>query len=424
MRINNVALADGRIVDIVIKGTKITKIENPSSQGDIDGTGLVALPGGIDTHVHSRSPGAEHKEDWPHLNLAALKGGVTTVCTVGNNLPFMISLQALLDQREVIKAAEVKINVFHWLVATSDNLSEIKLALQEPDVPGVKVFLGSAPEKILVTNENVLCQIALECRKSSKILAVHPECESLMIANRRALGRAPTVADHARIHNTETEVWEVRRMIRVVSKTRCPIYLFHLSTPEAINLAQNAKFAGLPVYIQTCPHYFMFNEERLRGNGAGFFKINPALRTAEQAKKVLEYVRMGFVDSVDTDHAPHDEDEKQRMGYDSVPSGAPGIEERLPILLNLVSRGKLAIEQVARLFSINAARILGLATKGKIKPGYDADLVLVDMNKTRTFSNETAASKCGWTLYRGLTMRGIPQITIVAGQVAWSEKLI
>ncbi len=420
MKIRNVQLADGRKVDIIIEGSKIQDIKKALTfENGIDGTGLIAIPGVIDPHVHFRVPGASHKEDWETGSAAALSGGVTTVFDMPNTSPPLTTYDRLLEKRELIGNSH-KINARFWFGATPDNLGEIVAVSYESDIIGVKIFMGSTTGDLLVTNEKDLYKIFSICAANDLIVGVHAENERLLRVNRWLLGRKPKLTDHNSIRNTEVEVFAVTKSLRLARQTKCRLYLCHLSTPEAVELALDYKNAGLPVFIEVSPHHFIFDERKISGVFGAYFKMNPPLRTPQQVNRLRKYVCNGSVDTIGSDHAPRTHSEKQNTEYDDIPSGVPGVETLLPILFNLVSEGKMNIERLVSLTSSNAAKIFGLESKGKIEKGYDADITLIDPKRKLILHNSAMKTKCGWTPYERMIVEGAPVTTIINGTVVWS----
>jgi len=421
LKIKNVQLPDGKRADIIIEGSKIKSVGEvtPSEEG-IDGAGLIVIPGVIDPHVHFRIPGGAHKEDWETGSRAALKGGVTTVFDMPNTWPPLTTWERLEEKREIISATS-KIQARFWFGATNNNLDEIVAVSHEPDIIGVKVFMGSSTGDLLITEEKDLKRIFSICAENNLVVGVHSEDEILMRTKRSSLKRNPQISDHNWLRDTEVEVSAVRSVISLARETGCRLYLCHLSTPEAVEIALRAKESGYPVFIEVTPHHITLDESQLQRNNGRYFKTNPPLRTPKQVVRLREYVCRGYVDTIGSDHAPHTREEKQKEKYDDIPSGVPGVETLLPIIFNLVAEGKLTLESLVNLTSANAVKIFGLSLKGKIEPGYDADLVLIDPNQTITIHNSDMASKCGWTPYDGMTVKGIPKITIIGGTVVMSR---
>lgn len=419
MKIKNVQMPDGSKVDIIIEGSRIIEVRDPfPSEDGIKADGLTVIPGVIDPHVHFRQPGGEHKEDWLLASRAAIKGGVTTVFDMPNTSPALTSLELLKEKRKIVDG-QSKIGRRFWFGATPNNMDEISRIRGEPDIIGVKVFMGSSTGDLLVSEVKDLRKIFTACAKNDLICGVHAENESIIRAQYSILGRKPEVFDHNFIRKDEAEVVDIERAIMIAKDTGCKLYICHVSTRRGIELALEAKAASLPVFIEVTPHHVTLNEIGLLGPNNSFFKTNPPLRSRENVEALLGYVCQGLVDTVGSDHAPHTIIEKRAKDYDKIPSGVPGVETLLPIMLNLVSEGRIPMETLVDLTSTNPARIFGLKNKGRIEPGYDADLTLVDMNQEFLVEKGNLITKCGWSPYEGLTFRGVPKAVIVNG-IYWA----
>lgn len=417
LKIRNVWLADGRRADITIEGSKIQKIGEPDGGKEgIDATGLIAIPGVIDPHVHFRIPGGSHKEDWECGSRAALRGGVTMVFDMPNTWPSLTTKEGLEEKRKVI-GTNHKVQKRFWFGATAKNLDEIIKVSREPDIIGVKVFMGSSTGDLLVSEEKDLYQIFSVCATNNLIVGVHAENEMMMKSKRLFLGREPRVTDHYLIRATEVETSAVQKALSLARETGCRLYLCHLSTPESVELAFNAKKKGQPVFIEVTPHHLTFDAAKLRGEEGAYFKMNPPLRVPSQVIQLREYVCKGYVDTIGSDHAPHTSSEKRAEKYDDISSGVPGVETLLPVMFNLVAEGKMTLERLVSLTSAKAAKIFRLTSKGRIEPGHDADLVLINPSQKVVLRNEEMATKCGWTPYNGLTVKGIPKVTIIGGNI-------
>ena len=417
LKIRNIQLADGNRVDITIEGSKISRVKKATGlKKGVDGTGLIAIPGVIDPHVHFRIPGASHKEDWESGSAAALKGGVTTVFDMPNTSPPLTTIKRLRGKRRLVGISH-QINPRFWFAGTISNLNEIAVLKREPDVIGVKVYMSSPVRDLLITENNDLRKIFAICAANNLMVGVHAEDEILIRAKRSALGRDPQLTDHPLIHDTEVEVSAVQRALPLAEETGCQLYFCHISTPESVEIILEAKKKGLPVFIEITPHHITLSQENLQGAEGSYFKMNPSLRRVEQVSRLREYVCDGSVDTVGSDHAPHTHQEKKRPTYDDIPSGVPGVETLLPILFNLVSRGEMTIERLIDLTSRKAAEIFKLEGRGKIEEGCFADLVLIDPNQEMIFTNSTIKTKCGWTPYQGITVKGVPKMTIVSGKI-------
>lgn len=408
----NLRISHGQIVNL----TDPALVVRESAEATIDASGLLVLPGLIDPHVHFRVPGLEHKEDWDYGVAAALRGGVTCVFDMPNTDPPLTTLEAL--HAKVRQVGPRALTYRFWFGTTPDNWREIPRIASHGVICGVKTFLGSSTGNLLVTDDADLYRIAEVCTAQGLIWGVHCEEEALMQAKISHCARTPRVADHCRIRDTLVEVTAVERVLRIAADVGCAVYLLHLSAPESVERAHTAKQRGSKVWVETCPHYLVFSDRRLWGPDGAFYKVNPALRTPPQVARLRELIcREDFIDTVASDHAPHQVAEKHLGDYQRVPSGLPGVQHRLSLLYAFVERGEMSLPRFVALTARNAAQIFGLSAKGEIAVGRDADLVLFDPGAVTVIRHEAVASKCGYTPYDGLTVAGAVRSVIVRGAV-------
>ena len=420
----NVVLPNGKKKVICVAGTKFLYIDDGIRFFDdlypdeyINGDGLLALPGLIDPHVHFRTPGHTHKEDWDHGAQAAIAGGVTTVFDMPNTNPPLTTQKRLWKKEKLV--GERDISYRFWFGATNRNFHEIKKIAGDSRVIGVKVYIGSSTGNLLVTDEKILRKIFATCAENNLIVGVHAEQEACMHNNRKLLDREPQVSDHGYIRDIEAEWWAVNQVLRLQRETGCKLYLCHLSTSGAVEIAARAKDGGASVYIEVCPHHLWLPQDKLFGPGPSknFYKVNPPLRKELQLKKLRRYVCEGLVDTIGSDHAPHTRKEKTQERYDDIPSGMPGVQTILPLIFKLVQMGQMSIERFVELTSGNAARIFGLESKGKLEAGYDADIILIDPEEEVQFRHQDMETKCGWTPFIGTSGMGVVKYVISQGKV-------
>lgn len=419
LELRNCWLADGR-KNVVIRIAS-GKIQSIGSEDGwpcfMDLEGLMVLPGLIDVHVHDRTPDTNESEDWESLPRAAAWGGVTAICKMPNTKPSLSTAERLDESFQEIGVSSLPCKV--WFGATPTNQKEIALVAHDPRVAGVKMYMGSSTGDLLVDQPDDQQRIFEVCSLLGAIVAVHAEDEALLLENRRLLGRQPLLSDHCLLRNTVVEVEAVKRALRLAKETDCKLHLLHISTPEAVELARDAKDAGVRVTVGVCPHHLVLNDQYLRRTDAGHYKMNPPLRTEEQRRRLTEYVfRPDFVDIIESDHAPHPC--KERGEYDMVPSGVPGIATILPIMLKLVQQQPdypWALNHMVKLCSTNPAKLAGFASKGRVVEGADADLIAIDPFARDFLGGEATVYKCGWTPYEGLVAGRLPKLVIAGGKV-------
>ena len=391
---------------VLIEDDKIAALdvaEHTRADEVIEARGLVLLPGVIDPHVHFRQPGLEHKEDLHSGSLAAAAGGVTTVLEMPNTRPPTTTVERLHQKLELASRCCL-VNYGFYIAATSDNLSELQRARR---TPGIKIFMGSSTGNLLVDDPEVLRRIFAQ---TTLPIATHCEDEATIRRNRQRLGDRLTVEDHSRIRDHEAALRSTHLAVELAQATGHRLHVLHLSTAQEIPVIAAAR--GL-VTTEVCPHHLFFNVEDYARLGT-LVQVNPSLKTAEDNRALWQGLLAGQIQLVATDHAPHTLEEKRRP-YPESPSGIPSVENSLALMLDQVNRGRCTLEQVARWMAEAPALVWDIVGKGRIAPGYDADLVLVDMNLQRTIRNQEQYTRCGWSPWDGTTLQGWPISTWVRG---------
>lgn len=417
-----VAIKDGVIVSIC-KNELL-----PEAEKVIDAGGNVVLPGGIDPHVHFRDPGRSDRETFKTGTMAAAAGGVTTVLEHPISKPPQYSPEILHNRIEVAKPQSLVDFAFYG-AAGAQFPEEISKVAKE-GIVAFKTFLHEAPEGrdeefvgLTMANDGEMYDGFKEVAKTGLVCGVHAENNDIiarMIKKLRAEGRVDYMA-HAESRPPISEIETVSKLLYYVKETGVKIDFCHISTPEAMELVKQAKYDGYEVYLETCPHYLFLTEEKIRELGP-FAKCNPPLRPQEMVDKLWDYVNDGTVDFIGSDHGPFLLSEKE-TGHKDIfvaPAGFPGIDLRLPLMLNAVAEGKLKFNRAIELLSENPAKVFGLyPKKGVIQVGADADFVIVDLEKTLTVSKEKNYSKARdiALVYEGAELKGLPIYTIVRGRV-------
>ncbi len=379
---NGSVMIDGELqkVNILIKDGKIAKLttEEPESHDIIDVNGLTVIPGCIDVHEHCRDLNQAYKEDFLTASMAAAKGGITTICAMPNTDPPVIDKESLEKEREVAK--ESVVNYGLYVAGVDGNSAKIP---ECNNIAGVKVFMDVTTGNLKVSDDAELERLF----SSYKRIAVHAE------------------EDH------------VHKAISLIKKTGNSLYLVHISRADEIETIRKER--NKQVFCEVTPHHLYFTSEdveKLKGYGI----MKPPLQSKKDQVALWEALADGTVDTVGTDHAPHTKEEKE--GAEPV-YGVTGSETMLPLLLHAVYNKLLSLARVVELTSINPARIFGMKNKGKIAQGYDADLVLIDMNADFEVKNEELLTKCGWSPFHGYVLKGMPVMTIVNGNVVYDGKI-
>ncbi len=399
-------------VAVVIENSTIADIDPaPQLQVDetIDAAGMHLIPGVIDDQVHFRDPGLTHKEDLTTASRACAKGGVTSFLEMPNTVPATIA-QQLLEEKLALAAGKSLVNYGFYIGATPTNLAELKNAHR---TPGIKIFIGSSTGDLLVDEQAALEQIFAE---TTLPLTAHCEDETTVRANAARLAGTTDVADHSRIRNHEAALIATRRALDLAYRHNHRFHVLHVSTGAETDLL--ADHRGI-ITAEACPHHLLFNTTDYARLGT-LVQMNPSIKTAADNEQLWNALLDGRIQVIATDHAPHTLEEK-RKPYPASPSGLPAVENSLALMLNEVNRGRCTLMHVVEWMCDAPARVWDMVGKGRIEPGYDADLVLVDMQRTAEIRNENQVTKCGWTPWHGTTLTGWPVRTWVMGQEVFRD---
>ena len=395
----------------------------PHARADevVNAAGLHLLPGVIDDQVHFRDPGLTHKEDLRTGSRACAAGGVTSFLEMPNTVPQTITVGALAAKLE-LGARRSVVNYGFYMGATTDNLNELCRAGRIPGVttPGIKIFIGSSTGNMLVDDQECLEAIFAE---TTLPITAHCEDEGTVRANRARLGRPLTVHDHSRIRDDRAAVTATLRAIDLAKRHRHRFHVLHVSTAEEVRIIGEHNRLSAPhervVTAEACPHHLFFDTSDYDRLGT-LAQMNPSLKTADDRAGLWRGLKEGAIQIVATDHAPHTLEEKAAP-YPGSPSGVPAVEVFLPLMLNEVNRDRCTLGDVTAWMCDRPARIWDIVGKGRIEPGYDADLVLVDMEKERLVRNEDQLCKSGWSPWHGTRLQGWPVRTWVGGRTVFAD---
>ncbi len=407
-----------RLADIAIKNGKIFKIgklSNLKSKKTIDAKGLHVLPGAFDTQVHFREPGNTKKENLKTGSLAAVAGGITSVFDMPNNKPSITTKKLFMKKLQTAKK-RMHCNYAFYFGAEKDNIKEIKKVEKVKGCCGVKVFVGSSTGTLLVSNHNDIEKIM---RSTNKMISFHSENEDMLIT-RKKYAKKGNPLSHQVWRNVDTALSSTRKLIRSANRSKKKIHVLHITTAEEIKLLlRNRKYVSFEVTPQ---HLILASPDCYKKLGT-YAQMNPPIRGTRHRNVLRKTLQKGQIDIIGSDHAPHLKSEKNQI-YPNSPSGMPGVQTLLPILLNEVTKKTISLNEVVKLTSFNPKKIFKIKNKGLIKVGYDADLTIVDMNKTKKVLNKDMKTKCGWTPFNGITLKGWPVGTIINGKVAfWKNKI-
>ena len=405
--------------DIAMTGGLIAQIGNLSGAAaaeTIDAAGLHVLPGVIDTQVHFREPGLEHKEDLETGSRAAVAGGVTAVFEMPNTKPLTTSAEALAD-----KVARARNRMFcdfaFYVGATRENVDELPALERLEASAGIKVFMGASTGDLLVEDEATLDRIIATI---SRRAAFHSEDEAMLRA-RANLRRHGDPSSHPVWRNEEAALTATQRLVRLAEKHGKRVHVLHVSTAEEMAfLAEHKDWAS----VEVTPHHLTLVAPDCYERLGTFAQMNPPVRDEKHRAAIWSALANGVVDVLGSDHAPHTREEKEHA-YPESHSGMTGVQTLVPIMLDHVNAGRLSLERFVDLTSAGPQRLFGIRGKGRIAVGYDADLTIVDMKRRETIRNGWIESRCGWTPYDGVSVQGWPVGTILRGRRAmWDGNIL
>ncbi len=414
-----ILLADGTWLtgDVLVRDERIVeiaaRIATTEVSREIDATGLVLLPGVIDPQVHFREPGLEHKEDLATASRACAKGGVTSFLEMPNTVPLTIT-QAALDDKLDRASQKSIVNYGFFIGATPANLPDI---LTASPACGIKIFMGSAHGDLLVSTAEALEPIFA---KGERLIAVHAEDQARINQRKLEFAGSKDPAVHSQIQDNQAALNATQLALGLSKKYQRRLHILHLSTAEEVELLRQDKPAW--VTVEVTPQHLMLNTDAYAAIGT-LAQMNPPLRSHHDNEVLWAGLLDGTIDFIATDHAPHTLDEKAK-GYPNTPSGMPGVETSLPIMLTQAVAGKCTIEQVSNWMSTAVAKAYDIPNKGAISIGYDADLVLVDVENYHLVERKDIVSKCGWSPFEGWNLTGYPVYTIVNGNIVYEKGTI
>ncbi|MDG2382607.1 MAG: dihydroorotase [Pirellulaceae bacterium] len=393
-------------VSVLMEGHQIARIDPAVQQTAdqvIDATGLHLLPGVIDDQVHFREPGLTHKEDLSHATAACAKGGVTTFFDMPNTVPPTTSCDALQAKLQ-LGAQHSIVNYGFYIGATVDNVSELKKAKR---TPGIKIFIGSSTGNMLVDEQAALEAIFAE---TTLPITAHCEDETTVRANAARLAGSNDVAVHSQVRDHEAAFIATGRAVDLAKRHRHRFHVLHVSTAAEIDLFREHDSL---LTAEACPHHLLFNVNDYPRLGT-LVQMNPSVKNPADNEGIWQALLEGAIQVIATDHAPHTMTEKQTRYPDS-PSGLPAVENSLALMLDQVNHGRCTLQQVVHWMCDAPARVWDVVNKGRIEEGYDADLVLVDLEKRQPVLNEHQLTKCGWSPWHEQVLQGWPVATWVRG---------
>ncbi|MBI1365872.1 MAG: dihydroorotase [Alphaproteobacteria bacterium] len=405
--------------DVGVRAGRVAAIGSlaGASAGDVvDCAGLHILPGVIDTQVHFREPGPTHKEDLESGGRAAVLGGVTAVFEMPNTNPLTTTAAAIEDK---LARAKDRMQCDHafYVGATHENARDLPELERLPGVCGVKIFMGASTGDLLVPDDDGVRDVL---RHGRRRVAVHSEDE-FMLREGKSRARAGDWTSHPEARSVEAAVSSTRRLLKLAYETGRRIHVLHVSTADEIPLLAAAKDIAT---AEATPQHLTLAAPDCYERLKGYAQMNPPIRDARHREGLWAGLAAGVIDVIGSDHAPHSREEKEKA-YPASPSGMPGVQTLLPVMLDHVAAGRLTLARLVDLVCHGPNRIFGIARKGRLAVGYDADFTIVDLKARREIRNEDQATKSGWTPFHGVTVTGWPKGTIIRGRmVMWEDEIL
>jgi dihydroorotase len=400
--------------DIAIKDKKIVKIGKNLTDAEeiIDASGLTVLPGCIDTQTHFREPGSTDTEDLHSGSRAAIAGGITSVFEMPNTNPPTSNMKEFQRKLDLAKN-RMYCNYAFYFGATAGNADDLASLEGLEGCCGIKLFAGSSTGNLLVAEENDIEKVF---KNASKVVAVHSEDEEILNINKKLI-KEGDVHTHPIWRSDECAISSTRRIVRIAERYKKKAHILHVTTKQEIDFLSQHK--GNITFEITPQHLTIYAPDCYDKLGT-YAQMNPPLRDKSHYDRLWYGVKNNLNDTIGSDHAPHLKINKEKT-YPNSPSGMPGVQTLMPVMLNHVNDGKLTLSQLVKLVCENPVKIFGIQNKGFIKEQYDADFTIIDMQKTLEIKNENIESKCGWSPFDGFKFKGTPVSTIIGGKIKMQD---
>lgn len=396
--------------NVLIENGKIAEVcdwhEEPEADEVFDCSGKLLFPGFIDTHVHLREPGQSYKEDWESGSAAAVAGGVTTVLDMPNNDPPIVTAGDLNAKRDLIKGRSYCDYGF-YIGFDGKNLEEVNSS----DAVAVKFFGCDSTGDMGVEDMRAVEELF---EKSNKLIVTHAEDEDCIAENKEKY-KENVPETHSKIRAPECAAKAVREFCELADKHAARLHIAHVSTEKELEVLNEYE----SVTCEVAPHHLMFCDDDY-ADLKNFLKVNPPVRSRTDIFALWKGLKFGEIDTIATDHAPHAIEEKERDYFDA-PSGVPELDTLGPLLFNAINDEGLTEAEVTKLCCERPAEIFGLTGKGKIEAGFDADIVVVDMDIEKKVERKGLFTKCGWSPYEGMLLKGWPVMTFVRGNLVFKD---
>ncbi|KAA3617254.1 MAG: hypothetical protein D8M58_03290 [Calditrichaeota bacterium] len=416
--LKNGQFPDGSVKNLLIEDDRIIYIGDKSFSNveQIDCTGKLILPGIIDVHTHIRDMGLSYKEDWLSASKAAASGGITTMFDMPNTKPATFDMDSLTEKRKA--ASKSLVNFGYNFGVTEFNSEQFRKAAP---IASIKMFMAESSSGYVVEREEIVRQVFKLAREIDKPVMIHAELQSCV--EEHEMKYAATIQNHNKIRNPICAIKATELLIRLAEETGAKVYLAHISLKEEIDMIRAAKNRGLKnIFCEITPHHLFINETILEQAG-NYGKVNPPLRTEADNKAIEQAIIDGTVDTIGTDHAPHGLDEKNKE-YNLAPSGFPGLETSLGLMMKLVQSGKISIQKLNELMSSNPAEIYKIKDRGSLQINNYADICIVNPGTKWIVNPENFYTKAKYSPYAGMSLTGKVETTIINGKTIWHNNQI
>ncbi len=414
----SVAVKDGHILAVGAAESMPPAVET------LDATGMHVLPGAIDAHVHFREPGYTHKEDWGTGTAAAAAGGVTTVFEMPNVNPPTGTAETL-RQKHALAAEKAHVDFGIYGLLSEQNLEHLE-DLIAGGIIGFKCFMGNTFGDLPAPSTGAMLEGFETVARYGYRVALHAETASIMARRQmrlQAVGRNDWLA-HVAARPPVVAIEAVSRAAVLSEWTGTPIHILHISSEDELRPLRDAKARGADVSGETCPHYLLLDTDDYARCG-GVIRVNPPVREPHHKAAIWDALKDGTIDMIATDHAPHVPEEKLRDSIWTCDCGFPGVETQMPLMLNEVSAGRIAIQDYVRWTAHNPAMRWGLyPRKGVLQPGSEADIVVVDLAREATLDDAGLHSRAKITPWHGRPVKGVPIHTIVRGRFVVRDRVL
>ena len=401
-------------IDIGISKGKISHIGNlkeEKSKNIIDVGDKIVLPGLMDTQVHFREPGSVDAEDLHSGSRAAIVGGITSVFEMPNTNPPTTNFEEF--EKKINLGKRMYCNHAFYFGATAENYQYLEKLKDLDGCCGIKLFAGSSTGNLLVDKEEDIEKVF---KHASKVVAVHSEDEEILKLRKKLIEKG-NVKTHPVWRNEEVAISSTRKIVKIAKRLNKKAHILHVTTKEEVDFLSQNK--GNITFEITPQHLTMYAPDCYDKLGS-YAQMNPPIRDKSHYDRLWYAVRNNYNDTIGSDHAPHLKINKQKS-YPESPSGMPGVQTILPVMLNHMNDGKIKLNQIIKFLCENPVKIFGIKNKGYIKKDFDADFTIIDLNKVIEIKNENIESKCGWSPFSGHKFKGAPINTIIAGEIKMKD---